>query len=143
MQNDPENVAGFVARLRRLLPFKAWARPALSASLRKFHSPQKVGQSFIVSSIFDAGRQQGIMCKLEIPDAATGPHSIVVPITQITFGRGCPISREIAAYRKGRDDAGLGALPVAIPWLSARNEMRRPMGTTSSVAGSDRTALRG
>lgn len=84
--------------LRRLLPLPVHAKPALAGRLR----PASRHASLLLTGVFDAGGEHGVMCRLEARGTDFPAPVFVVPVAHIALDRRHPISREIAAYRKRR-----------------------------------------
>lgn len=90
------DVRRIVDRLRRFLPLPVHAKPPLATNLRSTSSHA----SFLLTGVFDAGGEHGVMCRLEAGGADLPAPVFVVPIAHIAIDRRHPISQEIAAYRK-------------------------------------------
>jgi hypothetical protein len=54
-----------------------------------------------VTNVFDASDRFGLMCQVEVGDAAD-PAIFITPIADLAFDRRHPIAREIADYRRRR-----------------------------------------
>lgn len=102
MQPSAHHSQSLVSRLQRFLPLRAYGRPPLIGMLRK-HSPDMTASSrLMVTNVYDAGDQSGLMCKIDFAPGAARRPILVVPITLLAFDRRHPISRDVAEYRRRR-----------------------------------------
>ena len=109
MNDVPQFVQRLLSRLHAYLPLAAYPRPILLASLRGAIPDASAAPCCIVTNVFYAGDEHGIMCQLEAPSAKHPSPTLVAPIAHIAFDRRHPISHEITAYRKRRLEALRGA----------------------------------
>lgn len=86
-----------LSRFRRLLPLTAHPRPSLVAFLRPRHAIQRRYARLKVTNIFYADSSRELICQFMIADDERSKNTFVAPLSQLAFGRGHPISREIAA----------------------------------------------
>lgn len=84
-------------RLRRHLPLRAHVGPLLGSKLRRYG---RAGGAVVVTNVYDAGHEFGLMCQLDLSDICGDAPALVVPIAQLVFDRACPISRELTDYRR-------------------------------------------
>jgi len=94
-----------VQKLRRALPLTAHGRPPLAAMLSRNHDCANLMPRVTVTDVFDAGEENGLMCRIDVQGGIDAPVVVVAPVTQLAFNRRHPIAREIAAYRKHRAEA--------------------------------------
>lgn len=86
-----------VTLLQRHLPLRA----RMAAKARGAVANSRRSSLCSVTQIFDAG-DIGLVCQLQLVDAGASAAIILAPITQLSFDRGSPVYREIAAYQKRR-----------------------------------------
>lgn len=91
-----------VQKLRRILPLAAHRRPPFAAALRRRLACPDVIPRVMVTDIFYAGEEKGLMCRVDVQGLADDAIVLVAPVTQLAFNRRHPIARDIAAYRKRR-----------------------------------------
>ena len=91
-----------VQKLRRVLPLAAHGRPPLTAALRRSLACPDVIPPVMVTDIFYAGEEDGLMCRIDARGLDDAPIVVVAPVTQLAFNRRHPIARAVAAYRKRR-----------------------------------------
>lgn len=101
MNDSCQDIRILVRKLQRFLPLSAHVRPALIKSLRARRPIAANSPMCVVTHVFDAGEEHGLMCQLEF-SAGAKSMVLVAPIGHLSFNRRDPISREIAAYRKRR-----------------------------------------
>jgi hypothetical protein len=121
-----------VDSLRAHLPLSAIARPPLMRSLRRAPTRGSVTPRCMVTGVFDAGRERGILCHIAFDDAPD-TSLIVAPIEQLSFGGGKTIVNEIVKHpergfnsRRAREARGATD--------------RRPAGVESMGTGQERPA---
>ncbi len=103
MQQSFSDTQRLLATMRRYLPLAASPRGRLSASLRGAAPNRPVPDRCMVTNVFDAGDERGLMCQLLIGDGASNLSLIVAPVTELSFHRRYPFAREIADYRRFRE----------------------------------------
>lgn len=117
MDDRSQYMHRFASRLQRFLPLPAHARPTLFKSIRKLLPGAISAPSCLVTNIFYAGIEHGIMCRLELPASMSSSSTLIASITHISFDRRHPISDEISRYRKRRHephcDATVGSSKIA------------------------------
>jgi hypothetical protein len=123
---EARNNSGMIDRIRRFLPVIAYARPRLLASIRKLEPNPQSGHPLKVTSIFYAGEEHGIMCRLELSGDAYPAAVFVVPLSYVHFDRLHPISREITAFRKRQPDLKRSDAQGAIIERGARRNAPAP-----------------
>ena len=69
MNDVPQFVQRLLSRLHAYLPLAAYPRPILLASLRGAIPDASTAPCCIVTNVFYAGDEHGIMCQLEAPGA--------------------------------------------------------------------------
>jgi hypothetical protein len=96
-----EKTDALIEKMRAVLPMHAGLGVELKGHLmEQFPEAANSGQCEITDIIY-SGDFGGIVCYLALgglPDE----NAYVVSITHLAFGRGSPLSREIAAYQKHR-----------------------------------------
>lgn len=101
MIDHPEKTDALIEKMRAALPMQAGLGAGLKGRLmEQFPEADSSGQCEITGVTY-SGDIGGIVCRLALgglPDE----HAYVVSITHLAFGRGSPLSREIAAYQKHR-----------------------------------------
>jgi len=75
----------------------------------------------IVTSVFYAGNDRGIMCVLKFSGKEVDDDhaTFIAPITQVVFGRRTAMGRELSAYRKRSRCSGYSA-GAQNGWQAAR-----------------------
>jgi hypothetical protein len=85
-------------RLRRCLPLGAHPSERLRKTIvSSMHGISQTCRCKVIN-VFDVGARGGIMCQFEVGDSER--LLMVAPITEISFGRRHPLSRDIADYRR-------------------------------------------
>jgi len=107
--------------LRRCLPLMANPRGrSLTASIagaRRRDSDRRCR----VANVFDAGDGFGLMCQIEVGDAAASAI-FVTPIAELAFDRRHPIARAVADYRRRRAQTRIADFAQRTPRPSPGNE---------------------
>jgi hypothetical protein len=103
---EARKVTGMIDRIQRFLPLTAHARPPLSATIRKLGANSQPVRSFIVTGVFYAGDEHGLMCRIELNDESYRAPLLVAPLSHVSFDRRHPICREIDACRKRGEGQG-------------------------------------
>ena len=101
MNDSCQDIRSLVSKLQQFLPLPAHGRPALMSSLRTRLPIAALSPSCLVTRIFDAGEEHGLMCQFEFT-AVSQFTVFFAPIAHLSFDRRHPISKEIAAYRSRR-----------------------------------------
>jgi hypothetical protein len=91
----------FLFLLRRHLPLRARAGARIVAKARA-GAGAPLSSHCSVIQVYDAGDAMGLLCHLEFADHKAGSAILVAPIAELSFDRGSPVFREIAAYQKSR-----------------------------------------
>ncbi len=127
MEDQSQYLRRFAERLQLFLPLTAHAKPALSKAIRELFPVASTAPWFLVTSVFYAGGEHGIMCQLEAPDAKPPSPTLVAPIAHVGFDPRHPISHEITAYRKRRLETLRGAdiSSTATPAIRQRRTAKR------------------
>jgi|SRR5271166_3195550 len=101
MIDDPTKADLLIARLKGSMPIEANI-PQYLASVLADKSPDiAIPRKCNVIDIFYTGDMGGILCALDIGGADTETAHIV-SITNLTFDRRVPLSREIETYQRHR-----------------------------------------
>jgi len=98
MIDQHEKTELLIARLKESLPIEANITPPLAKLLAEKSPETPIPAKCNVISVFYTGDMGGITCGLDIG----GPHTktpYLVSITNLTFYRHVPLSREIEAYQ--------------------------------------------
>lgn len=103
MQHSSSEIQRLLAAMRRYLPLAAAPRGRLSASLRGAAPNRPVPDRCMVTNVFDAGDERGLMCQLLIGAGAPNLSLIIAPVTELSFHRRYPFARDIADYRRRRE----------------------------------------
>lgn len=121
MRNSATELIGLVGRLQRLLPIPAHATPELAVVLRRWRPNTMSSSACIVTGVFDAGKDRGIMCVLKFSGTETDDEraTFIAPIRQVAFGRRSAMGRELSAYRKRSPCSGYSA-GARNGWQAAR-----------------------
>jgi hypothetical protein len=99
--DNQDQAERLLRKLTELLPLSALPSPALMATLRERSSAAKITLDCKVTKVMYAGDEGGIVCHLTFDDAEK-EEVFLVSITQLSFDRRLPVTREIAAYQKHR-----------------------------------------
>ena len=94
-----------IDRLRRNLPLAARARQQLVARLSAILSPDAARSNLLVTNLYDAGEEHGVLCQLDLSRHGAKISYLVVPFDEVAFDRRYRLHRN-ATQRHQR----LGAL---------------------------------
>jgi len=98
--DDVEKSVALAHRIRSALPIRAFATKGLRGILQQ-NSKRDFPNECSVTEVTYLGDEGGITCNLDFGfDDTKEVH--IVSITHLTFDRGHPLAREIAAYCKHR-----------------------------------------
>jgi hypothetical protein len=101
MRDSNPEIHRLLEVLRRNLPLVAYPRKkGAMASLRSVTQCKGHSDRYLVTNVFDAGADLGLMCQIAIDKSGTCYASIVTPIADLSFERRHPITRVIANYRR-------------------------------------------
>jgi hypothetical protein len=94
------NKQKLVEQLRFALPLTARARSPLIDRLRKIISRDAARSNLLVTSVFDAGENLGLMCQLDLTQhGAQAPH-LVVPLEHLALDRRYGLDRKRQRHRR-------------------------------------------
>jgi hypothetical protein len=91
-----------IQKLQQALPLHAHGRTALAAVLQRHSSAASTMPRVMVTDIFYAGEEKGLMCRVDVQGLTNDRTVVVAPLTQLAFDRRHPVTRDIAAYRNKR-----------------------------------------
>jgi hypothetical protein len=111
MTDTNQRTEHLVQKLRRALPLAAYGRPVLTSALRRSLACPDVAARVMVTDIFYAGEENGLMCRINVQGKTGQQVLVVAPIAQLAFNRRQPAAREIAAYCKRRAGSGSATTP--------------------------------
>ncbi len=94
-----------IDRLRQSLPLAARARQQLVERLSAILSPDAARSNLLVTDLYDAGEEHGVLCQLDLSRHGAKISYLVVPFDQVAFDRRYRLDRK-ARQRHQR----LGAL---------------------------------
>ncbi len=84
--------------LRRRLPISARMRPVLLARAKALANDPMLQPRCRIVSVYEAA-PGSVVCHLEYVARESTPHFIVAPLSQVSFGRGHPLTRMLAPLR--------------------------------------------
>jgi hypothetical protein len=87
--------------LRRRLPLRARVGAGIVARARRSAGARLPSRCSVIQ-IYDGGDDRGLLRRLEFADTRADSAILVAPITELSFDRGSPVFRAIAAYQKSR-----------------------------------------
>lgn len=76
-----------IERLRRSLPLSARARQRLVERLSAFLPREVARSSLLVTDVYDAGEELGVVCQLDLTRHRAKVSRLVVPFDQIALDR--------------------------------------------------------
>lgn len=100
MIDDLEKASILLEKLKKSLPIETRLTPRLIHALAQGSPAVSIPDKCKVTDVCYAGDEGGILCRLD-----SGPKTdaaYVVSITQLSFDRDAPLSREIHVYQRHR-----------------------------------------
>jgi hypothetical protein len=101
MIDDPTKTQWLLSSLKAALPLETCIGSQLATLLRDKIPDLKPLQRCQISQVFYTGEEGGIVCGLDLAEAA-GKEMYLASITHLVFDPRLPLARQIAAYQKHR-----------------------------------------